>query len=103
MTAVFAVHAVRPAEVRPTELICASLTDAEHYAAALSTDPGVLAAGISRFVVDELGTRRAVALYVRGVRQQVPYVSDDRIVHASATKPFPHSGIPAELEQDTAG
>jgi len=56
---------------------------AERYAAELSTDPGVLAAGITRFVVDELGTRRAIALYVTGIRQQVPYVSDDRIVHAN--------------------
>jgi len=83
MSEIFAVHAVRRAEVRPTELICGSLTMAETYAAALSTDPGVLAAGITRFVVDELGTRRAIALYVAGVRQQVPYVSDDRAIHAN--------------------
>jgi len=83
MSEVFAVHAVRPAEVRPTELICRSLARAEQYAVELSTDPGVLAAGITRFVVDEMGTRRAVALYVAGVKQQVPYVSDDRVVHAN--------------------
>jgi len=83
MKEVFAVHAVRPAEVRPTELICRSLADAEHHASELSTDPGVLAAGITRFVVDELGTRRALALYVDGVKQQVPYVSDSRTIHAN--------------------
>jgi hypothetical protein len=85
MSEIFAVHAVRPSEVRPTELICGTLADAERYAAELSKDPGVLAAGITRFVLDELGTRQAVALYVAGVKQQVPYVSDDRAVHANGT------------------
>jgi len=83
MSEVFAVHAVRASEVRPTELICQRLATAETYAAALSTDPGVLAAGITRFVIDELGTRQAVALYVDSVKQQVPYVSDSRTVHAN--------------------
>jgi len=83
MSEIFAVHAVRPAEVRPTELICRDLAKAERFATELSTDPGVLAAGITRYVLDELGTRQAVALYVAGVKQQVPYVSDDRAVHAN--------------------
>jgi len=83
MSEIFAVHAVRPAEVRPTELVCWSLANAERYASELSTDPGVLAAGITRFVVDELGTRRAIALYVDGVKQQVPYVSNSRVIHAN--------------------
>lgn len=39
--------------------------------------------GVTRFVVDTLGTRQAVALYVQGVKQQVPYVSDDREIHAN--------------------
>jgi len=83
MSEVYAVHAVRPSEVRPTELLCRNLARAEQYASELSTDPGILAAGITRFVVDELGTRRAIALYVDGVRQQVPYVSDSRVIHAN--------------------
>jgi hypothetical protein len=82
MSEVFAVHTVLAAEVRPTELICHDRGDAEQYAAELSAGPGVLAAGVARFVLDKRGTRRAVALYVQGVRQQVPYVSDDRAIHA---------------------
>jgi hypothetical protein len=82
MTEVFAVHVVRPAEIRPTELICHQLSDAEQYAADRSMDLDVLAAGVTRFLIGELGTRTPVALYVRGVRQQVPYVSDDRMIHA---------------------
>jgi hypothetical protein len=91
MTEVFAVHAVRTSEIRPTELICESLPRAEKYAAVLSTDPGVLAAGITCFGLDELGTRTAVALFVGGVKQQVPYVSDDRRVHANGTKQLPYA------------
>ena len=46
-------------------------------------DPGILAAIVTRFVLDQLGTRQAVALYVQGVKQQVPYVGDDRVIHAN--------------------
>jgi hypothetical protein len=82
MTEVFAVHAVRPDEIRPTQMICQKLSAAEKYAAGLSTEPDVLAAGVTRFILDELGTRTPIALYVRGIRQKVPYVSDDRKIHA---------------------
>jgi hypothetical protein len=44
----------------------------------MSKDTEVLAASVVRFAVDELGTRRGVAVFVRGKRQQVPYVSDCR-------------------------
>jgi hypothetical protein len=82
MTEIFAVHVVLPAEIRPTELLCGKRSDAEREAKERSKDPEVLAAGVTRFVLGERGTRRPVALYVRGVRQQVPYVSDDRLIHA---------------------
>jgi hypothetical protein len=82
MMEIFAVHAVRATEVRPTEFLCEQLTDAERYAADRSNDPDVLAAGVTRFLLNEFGARRPLALYVDGVRQQVPYVSDDRMIHA---------------------
>lgn len=83
---IYAVHAVRANEVRPTELICSNLADAEANAAALSQDPGVLAAAVTRFTVDSPGTRSCVALYVGGTRQAVPYVSDDRRIYSSGWK-----------------
>ena len=83
---IYAVHAVREDEVRPTELICSNLADAEVNAAALSQDPGVLAAAVTRFTVDSLGTRSGVALYVAGARQAVPYVSNDRRIFSSGRK-----------------
>jgi hypothetical protein len=82
VTEVFAVHVVLPAEIRPTELLCEHLAEAEREAKERSTDPEVFAAAVTRFVLGERGTRRPVALYVRGIRQQVPYVSDDRMIHA---------------------
>ena len=80
---IYAVHVVRANEVRPTELLCSNLADAETNAAALSQDPGVLAAAVTRFTVDSPGTRSGVALYVAGKRQAVPYVSDDRRICSS--------------------
>jgi len=84
MTEVFAVHAVRPSDVRPTELICWSLGMAERYAAELSTDPGV-SRGRNHSVRSStswaLGERSRCTSQVSG--KQVPYVSDDRIVHAN--------------------
>ncbi|MBV9312799.1 MAG: hypothetical protein JO100_03455 [Pseudonocardia sp.] len=85
MSEIFAVHVVHPAQVRPTEFICRKLPQAEKHAAELSNDPGVLAAGVTRFVVDEPGTRQAAALYVRGVKQRLPYVSDDRTIQANGS------------------
>jgi hypothetical protein len=80
---IYAVHAVRHNEVRPTELVCSNLAAAEANAAALSQDPGVLAAAVTRFTMDAPGARSGVALYVAGRRQAVPYVSDDRRINSS--------------------
>jgi hypothetical protein len=82
MMEIFAVHVVLPAEIRPTELLSEQLAEAEKYAEERSTDPEVLAAGVTRFVLGKRGTRTPVAFYVQGGRQQVPYVSDDRMIHA---------------------
>jgi len=84
---VLAVHAVRPEEISATEVIFQFLTMAEAYADALSTDPGVLAGGVTRFSVDEPGTRSAVALYVQGERQRLPFVSNDRSTFANGHGP----------------
>lgn len=80
---VYGVHAVRADEISRTELVTSSLPPAERYAEVLSNDPGVLAAGVTRFELDLAGHRSAVAFYVTGTRQQMPYVSDDRRLHAN--------------------
>jgi hypothetical protein len=80
---VYAVYAVRADEVTATELVCGQLAGAEEYAASLSTDPGVLAAAVTRYLVDAPGERKPLVLFVAGKRQQVPYVSDDRRVFAN--------------------
>jgi hypothetical protein len=69
-----------------TQLICRTLATAEKYAAELSKDPDVLATGITRFVLDEIGNRQTIALYVLGIKQQVPYVSDDRAIFSNGAK-----------------
>jgi len=80
---IYAVHAVRPEEMSTTTLVTSSPKPAEQYAATLSQDPGVLAAGVTRFELDVTGLRTAVARYVTGTRQHTPYVSDDRQVYAN--------------------
>ena len=67
---VWAVHATLANEVRPTQAIVNDERAA--YASELSGDSEVLAASVIRFVLDELGTRRNVAMFVRGQRQSVP-------------------------------
>lgn len=80
---VYGVHAVKPREVCATQFLTAHLSVAEHHAEAVSRYPGVLAAAVTRYVMEAEGQHRAEALYVQGERQQVPYVSDDRLVTTS--------------------
>lgn len=80
---VYAVHAVRPEEICATEVIFNSPDKAEDYARSVSTDPGVLAGAVTRYRLNSPGERKPVALFVKGDRQQVPHLSDDRQVAAN--------------------
>jgi hypothetical protein len=80
---VYGVHAVKPREVCATQFVTAHVAVAERYAETVSQYPGVLAAAVTRYVMEAQGQHRAEALYVQGVRQEVPYVSDDRRVTTS--------------------
>lgn len=62
----YGVHAVRAREVCATQFITGRLAAAEKYAKVMSTDPGVLAAAVTRYVPEAEGQRRAEALYVAG-------------------------------------
>jgi hypothetical protein len=80
---VYAVHAVRPDEICATEVIWTAREKAEAYARELSTDPGVLAGGVTRYTLNSPGERTPVALFVAGQRQEVPHLSDDRRIAAN--------------------
>ncbi len=71
----YGVHVVMPGEVRPTAALFSDEARALEYA---STDDGVLGATVTKFVIDQLGSRGDVVLYVAGQRQALPFVSDDR-------------------------
>lgn len=86
MSHVWAVHITLANEVRPTEAIFTTEREASAHAATLSQDTGVLAASVVRFVLGEVGSRRGVAMFVAGKRQQVPYVSDCRTVFSGGRK-----------------
>jgi hypothetical protein len=83
---VWTVHATLAEEVRPTQAIYRDEKAACNYAAALSRDDGVLAASVVRFMLDELGTRANVAMFVAGERQTFPYVSDCRNIYGGGRK-----------------
>ncbi|HEY1967682.1 MAG TPA: hypothetical protein VGH89_07020 [Pseudonocardia sp.] len=83
---VFTVHATLADETRPTHAIFPDEAHACAYAAELSRDDEVLAAGVPRFRVGELGSRCGVAMFVDGARQRLPYVSDCRTVFAGGRK-----------------
>lgn len=82
-TLVYAVHAVRPEEICATEVIFTSSDRADEYASAVSTDPGVLAGAVTRYVLDRPGERHPESLYVKGRRQEVAHLSDDRATAAN--------------------
>jgi hypothetical protein len=85
---VWTVHTTYPNEVRPTQAIFTDEGRALDYAAQVSTDDEVLAASVVRFVLDELGTRRNIAMFVHGERQQVPHISDCRAIHGGGRSRF---------------
>ena len=66
----------------PPSSFTANLLAAEIYAKTMSRDPGVVAAAVTRHIVDAEGQHRPEALYVNGTRQEVAYVSDDRRINA---------------------
>lgn len=76
----YAVHAVRPDEICATDVIWTAWRQAMDWAKELSTDPGVLAGAVTRYVADTPGLRTPVALFVKGTSQKVPHRSDDRQV-----------------------
>ena len=78
---VWSVHTTRADEVRPTEVIFSGENVAMEHAQALSLDYGVLAASVVRFALDQMGDRRNVAMFVGGVKQAVPHLSDCRTIH----------------------
>jgi hypothetical protein len=82
-TSVYAVHAVRPEEICATDVIFNSPDQAEDWARVVSTDPGVLAGAVTRYRLNSPGERTPVALFVKGQRQEVPHLSDDRQVAAN--------------------
>jgi len=63
--------------VAPTEALWSSEAQALKDAYETSRDEGVLGAGVTRYGVDAR-THSRVALYKDGVRQKLPYVTDDR-------------------------
>ena len=83
---VWTVHSTLPNEVRPTDAVFRTEEAACTHARAMSKDVEVLAASVVRFTVDELGTRKGVAMFVDGERQLVPYVSDCRRIYAGGRK-----------------
>ena len=83
---VWAVHTTLASEVRPTDAVFGTEEAACTHAREMSQDTEVLAASVVRFTIDELGTRRGVAMFVDGKRQLVAYVSDCRALYANGRK-----------------
>jgi hypothetical protein len=83
---VWAVHVTLVNEVRPTDAVFGGEQAACAHARAMSKDTEVLAASVVRFTIDELGTRKGVAMFVEGKRQLVPYVSDCRSIYPGGRK-----------------
>lgn len=78
MSCVWTVRVIRADNVGRVDAVYRNLDVACSDAQARSHDHGVLAVAVTRFTVDEPGTRSSAALYVAGQKQAVPYVSDCR-------------------------
>lgn len=80
---VYAVHAVRPEEICATEVVYTVKSDADKWAAAVSTDSEVLAGAVTRYTLNTPGERHPESLYVKGEQQEVAHLSDDREIAAN--------------------
>jgi hypothetical protein len=83
MPHVWAVHITsnRPGDVcpeGPMEFAGSSRMKAEGVAKERSKDPGVKAASVTEFNLDEQGTRRRVSSFVHGERQIYPHTTNSR-------------------------
>lgn len=75
---VWAVHVTldgvtNPCDNQSINHIASSQKKADREAYLQSTNPGVTAAAVTRFVVDHLGEHERVSLYVKGERQDLPH------------------------------
>jgi hypothetical protein len=66
---VYPVHATKPDDVGMVEVIFLTEQKARRHAAERSHDFGVLATSVTRYALDALGTRTALAWYVNGTEQ----------------------------------
>jgi hypothetical protein len=80
---VFGVHFLRSHEISATRIIWRILPAAESWAVSVSNNPDLLAAGATRYMLNTPGHRAPIALFVRGERQAVPYISDDQRIFAN--------------------
>jgi hypothetical protein len=80
---VYGMHTVRWQEVTVTSLVCTTEGEAEEYAKAASTDDEVLAAAVTRYLLDTPGELKPLKLFVAGQEQIFPFVSDDRRIFAN--------------------
>jgi len=62
--------------VGPTILVSTSQSLAEQQAFERSKDDGVRGASVTRYRLDRVGEDTRESLWVEGVRQQVPFVTD---------------------------
>lgn len=89
----YGVHAVRARDICATQFVTGRLAAAEKYAKVMSADPGVLAAAVTRYVMETEGQHRAEALYVDGKRQEMPHISDNRRICANGHGPASAWGL----------
>jgi hypothetical protein len=80
---VYVVHAVKPEAICATEVVFTSAAKADEWAIAVSTDPCVLAGAVTRYTLDLPGECHPESLFVKGARQQVAHLSDDREIAAN--------------------
>ena len=67
---VWTVHATRRDDVGAVEMIFADLPRAIAYAVERSLDPTVLSTSVTRYILDEYGTRTSITWYVDGQIQE---------------------------------
>lgn len=96
---IFTVHATRPDDVGPVEIVFDDEHAARAYAQERSHDRRVLSVSVTRFTIGELGTRHPVAWYVDGAeqprhynRQICPSDSNDHALDRRQQRPRPRSG-----------
>ena len=103
MKQVWAVHVLKDVGATFAEVVFAKLDKAEAYASERSNDSGVRGTAITRYTVDELGTRSTVGWFVDGIDSTMARLEREGVNLRGGTYDDTTAGVRSALLMDNDG